>query len=84
MDDLYAGEADTRGFRAVSPRQWADRVVAGMRAGDRVVWPGGAAGAMSRLMRGPEFVVDLASRQMRRRARRDGLSARRRPRAAIL
>jgi short-subunit dehydrogenase len=65
--DVYGRHMDTSGWENQSPAEWAEQVVAAIRADARTLQPGGKVAWAVRAARGPAVLLDLASRRMFRR-----------------
>ena len=67
LDDteaVYGRYMDTSGWERQEPDEWAEKVVAAIRADARKLEPGGKIGWAVRAARGPAGLLDLASERM--------------------
>jgi short-subunit dehydrogenase len=69
-EEVYGRHMDTSGWDSVEPDEWAERVVAAMKAGDHIVGPGGRLALAKLASRGPAALVDaIGARMFTRRPR---------------
>jgi short-subunit dehydrogenase len=70
-EEVYGRYMDTSGWDRVPAAEWAERVVAAIKADRRVLGPGGRSAAAKLLAGGPAFLLDgVAARMFSRRSRR--------------
>jgi uncharacterized protein len=63
-ESVYGRHMDTSAWDKVSPAEWAEKVLAAVRADRAVLTPGGKTGLARVVSRGPRVLLDLASARM--------------------
>jgi short-subunit dehydrogenase len=69
-EEIYGEHLDISGWGQITPAEWADRAVEGVKEDHRVVNPGGKARLAIAAARGPAWLLDQATARVFSRARR--------------